>query len=133
MAQIAYKRGTSAIADLMLPKLLSPSGMEQHTELTAKLRDMIIGNHISGIIGDLMAMEERPDATPLIRTINVPTLVIVGEHDIPSPPAEMRSMGEQIPGAKLEVIPQAGHISNLENPKAFTDTLIKFLHSFAPN
>lgn len=127
MAQVAYRRGASAIAELMLPKLLSPSGMERHKNLVTKLRNIITGNQTAGIIGDLMAMEERPDFTPLAQTINVPTLVLVGEYDIPSPPTEMKKMAEQIPGAKLTVIPQAGHVSNLENPEAFNQALFKFL------
>lgn len=133
MAQIAHRRGSSAIAELMIPKLLSPSGMEQQTALIAKLRNIITENQPSGIIGDLMAMEERPDATPLAQTINVPTLVLVGEHDIPSPPAEMKGMAEQIPGAKLEVIPQSGHISNLENPEVFNRALLNFLAGLRRN
>lgn len=127
MAQIAYKRGALAIAELMLPKLLSPSGMEQRKELIAQIRDIITGNQPSGIIGDLMAMEERPDATELSRTINVPTLVIVGEHDTPSPPAEMKIMAKQIPGAQFTLIPRAGHLSNMENPDVFNTALRFFL------
>lgn len=127
MAQIAYKRGASAIADLMLPKLLSPSGLEENTELKTQLRKIILSNQPSGIIGDLMAMEERPDATPLAQTIDVPTLVIVGEQDLPSPPTEMKPMAEQIPGAQFELIPQAGHMSNMENPEAFNTSIQNFL------
>jgi len=127
MAQVAYKRGSAAIADLMLPKLLSPDGMKQHTSLVTTLRDIITNNQPSGIIGDLMAMEERPDSTPLLHTISVPTLVVVGEHDSPSPPAEMKGMAEFIPEATFEIIPEAGHVSNLENPEAFNRALLRFL------
>jgi 3-oxoadipate enol-lactonase len=127
MAQVAYRRGSSAIADLMLPKLLSPSGMERNQELIAQLRAMIIGNQISGIVGDLMAMEERSDATPLAQTIDVPTLVLVGEQDIPSPPDEVKRMADQIPGSTFIQIPQAGHLSNMENPEAFNAELKLFL------
>ncbi len=127
MAQVAYRRGVSAIADLMLSKLLSPTGMEHNHELKSKLRTMISGNQMSGIIGDLMAMEERPDARPLLPTIRVPTLVVVGEHDSPSPPAEMKKMADQIPMAQFEYIPQAGHLSNMENPHHFNAILKNFL------
>lgn len=127
MAQVAHRRGACAIAELMLPKLLSPSGIQQRTELITKLRNIILGNPPSGIIGDLMAMEERPDASSLARTLNVPTLVVVGEHDIPSPPAEMKELAKLIPGATLKIIPQAGHVSNLENPEAFNQALLDFL------
>ena len=75
MAQIAYRRGASAIAELMLPKLLSPTSCEHRTDLREHLRTIITGNQVSGIVGDLMAMEERPDSTPLLSTIAIPTLV----------------------------------------------------------
>ena len=108
MAQIAYRRGASAIADLMLPKLLSPAACEHRADLRDQLRRIITGNQVSGIVGDLMAMEERPDSTPLLRTITVPTLVIAGEEDLASPPEEVEGMAHQIPGSTFVRIPQAG-------------------------
>ena len=129
MAQIAYRRGASAIADLMLPKLLSPASCEHRADLRDDLRRIITGNQVSGIAGDLMAMEERPDSTPLLSTISVPTLVIVGEEDLASPPEEVKSMADRIPGSTFVRIPQAGHLSNMENPAAFNEALLSFLTS----
>lgn len=129
MAQIAYRRGVSAIADLMLPKLLSPASWEHRADLRDHLRAIITGNQVSGIVGDLMAMEERPDSTPLLSTISVPTLVIVGEEDLASPPEEVESMAKQVPGSTFVRIPRAGHLSNLENPGAFNAALLTFLTS----
>lgn len=129
MAQIAYRRGASAIADLMLPKLLSPAACEHRADLREQLRTIITGSQVSGIVGDLMAMEERPDATPLLSTISVPTLVLAGEEDLASPPEEVEDMANQIPGATFVRIPQAGHLSNMENPAAFNKALLSFLTS----
>ena len=129
MAQIAYRRGTSVIADLMLPKLLSPAACEHRADLRDHLRTIITGNQVSGIVGDLMAMEERPDSTPLLSTISVPTLVIVGEEDLASPPEDVKSMADRIPGSTFVRIPQAGHLSNMENPVAFNEALLSFLTS----
>ena len=129
MAQIAYRRGASAIADLMMPKLLSPATLENREDLRDQLRTIITGNQVSGIAGDLMAMEERPDSTPLLRTISVPTLVIAGEEDLASPPEEVESMAGHIPGSTFVRIPQAGHLSNMENPAAFNAAILSFLMS----
>ncbi len=129
MAQIAYRRGASAIADLMLPKLLSPSSCERRADLQDHLRTIITSNQVSGIIGDLMAMEERPDSTPLLRTIHVPTLVIVGEDDVASPRDEVDDMARHIPGSTFVVIPEAGHLSNMENPESFNAAIRTFLTS----
>ena len=129
MAQIAYRRGASAIADLMLPKLLGPASYEHREDLRDQLRRIITDNQVSGIVGDLMAMEERPDSTPLLSTITIPTLVIAGEEDLASPPEEVEGMAHQIPGSTFVRIPQAGHLSNMENPAAFNAALLSFLKS----
>ncbi|HSL02575.1 MAG TPA: alpha/beta fold hydrolase [Nitrospiraceae bacterium] len=59
MAQTAYKKGPSAIADLMIPKLLSPQTIETRPDLVQQVRAMIEGNQVSGIAGDLVAMAKR--------------------------------------------------------------------------
>lgn len=129
MAQIAFRRGASSIAELMLPKLLSPAACEYRADLREHLRTIITGNQVSGIVGDLMAMEERPDSTSLLSTISVPTLVLAGEEDLASPPEEVESMANQIPGSTFVRIPQAGHLSNMENPVAFNAAILSFLKS----
>jgi 3-oxoadipate enol-lactonase len=127
MAQIAYKRGSSTIAELMLPKLLGSTSLDHRQDLVEQLRHMITANEISGIVGDLMAMEERPDSTLLLRDLKIPTLVIVGEEDVASPPEEVQGMAEHIPGAKFTIIPEAGHVSNLDQPKLFNQSIREFL------
>ena len=74
-----------------------------------------------------MAMEERPDSTLLLRDLKIPTLVIVGEEDVASPPEEVQGMAEHIPGAKFTIIPEAGHVSNLDQPKLFNQSIREFL------
>jgi 3-oxoadipate enol-lactonase len=68
---------------------------------------------------------------PLLSRIACPTLVITGELDGPTPPADGKLMAEKIPGARLEIIPRAGHLSNLEQPEAFNAALRDFLHTFS--
>lgn len=127
MAQTAYKKGPSAIADIMIPKLLSPATVQMKPELVRRVRTMMEGNQISGIAGDLMAMAERPDSTPLLQQITCPTQVVVGELDLPTPPSDAKLMADRIPNAGLAVIPGAAHLSNLEQPDLFTDTIRTFV------
>lgn len=131
MAQTAYTKGAGAVADLMLPKLLSPVALKTRPELVQQVRATIERTQVSGIAGALMAMAERPDSVPLLPQIACPTLVIAGELDGPTPPEEGRFMAERIPGARLEIIPQAGHLSNLEQPEAFNRAVRTFLFSWA--
>lgn len=127
MAQIAYKRGSSAIADIMIPKLLSPGTIQTRPELVQRVRGMIKGNQVSGIAGDLMAMAQRPDSVPFLQQIHCPTQIIVGELDVPTPPADARLMAESIPNARLAIIPGAGHLSNLEQPDRFNEIVRAFV------
>src|SRR5205809_1122614 len=67
-----------------------------------------------------LGMAERPDSTPDLPTIDVPTLVITSEGDLLIPAEISAPMADQIPGAQLAVIPGAGHLSNLEDPTGFS-------------
>jgi pimeloyl-ACP methyl ester carboxylesterase len=69
----------------------------------------------------------RPDSTPGLSRISCPTIVIVGEHDEITPPAESEAMHRAIARSTLCVIPGAGHLSNLEQPAAFSRGLADFL------
>jgi pimeloyl-ACP methyl ester carboxylesterase len=119
LAQTAYREGAAAVADLMLPKLLGPTALRTRADLVDQVRRMIKANEISGIVVDAMAMAERPDSLALLPTIACPTLVIVGDEDQATPPAEAELMARSIPQARLAVIPGAGHLSNLEQPEQF--------------
>jgi len=134
-AQLADKVravGVQASADAMLPKLFAPdSGRRQPTWLNAT-REAILRNRPEGIIAALDGMAKRPDVSEMLGGISVPTLVIVGEHDAISPPAEMRTIAERIPGAEFAIIKKAGHMSPLEEPAAVNDVLRGFLEERMP-
>ncbi len=126
MAQIVYKKGPSAIADIMLLKLLSPTSIQTRPDLVQHVRAMIEGNQISGIAGDLMAMADRPDSVPLLSQITCPTQIIVGELDQATPPSDAKLMADHTPNARLVLIPNAAHLANLEQPEAFNHIVATF-------
>jgi 3-oxoadipate enol-lactonase len=126
LAQIAHKKGPSAVADVMIQKLLSPASIQTNPDLVQQVRTMIEGNQISGIAGDLMAMAERSDSVPLLSQITCPTQIIVGELDQATSPSDARLMAEHIPHARLAIIPNAAHLSNLEQPEAFNQIVSAF-------
>ena len=127
MAQVAYQKDPQAIAEMMMPKLLGATSLEKRHDLVESIRSLINKNQPSGIIVDLMAMAQRPDSTSLLSTISCPILVMVGDEDVATPPAEAQYMKDRIPGADLVVLPQAGHLSNLEQPHKFNQALLSFL------
>lgn len=127
MAQLAYKQGPSAIADLTLPKLLSPATIQSKPEIVQRIRTMIEGNQMSGIVGDLMAMAERPNSVPFLKEITCPTQIIVGDLDQATPPTDATLLAEQIPHARLAIIPNAAHLSNIEQPEEFNRIIAAFV------
>jgi 3-oxoadipate enol-lactonase len=131
MAQVAYRKGAGAIADMMIPKLLSPETIDRRPDLVQTVRAMIQGNEVSGIAGNLMAMAERDDSIPLLGAIACPVQIVVGELDQATPPADAKLMADRIPSARLTVIPNAAHLANLEQPYAFTRIVRDFASDLA--
>ena len=95
------------------------------------LLKMIRGQTPDGVAQGSIAMANRPDSRPDLPTIDVPTTVVVGEVDEITPLEMSQSMVDLIPGAKLSIIPGAGHISNLEAPTAFEAALRAWLRRTA--
>ena len=126
LAQQTGIMGASAVIADMLPKLLAPKTYERHPDLVERVRAIQAAAPAQGIIGDLMAMAERPDSIQLLSSINIPTLVVVGEEDVLTPPADARRIVEGIAGAELVVLPDAGHLSNLEQPDRFPGAVERF-------
>jgi len=123
-AKLAEEHGPGAIADQMLPKLLSANAP---AALRDQVRRIIESNDRAGIAAAQRAMAPRPDSTPLLATIDVPTLVIVGAEDALTPPSESEAMFNAIPGCRIAEIPGVGHLSNMEAPEAFNAQVTEFL------
>lgn len=71
------------------------------------------------------------DFRAMLSTIAVPTLVIVGDEDVVTPPAASEFLAKSITGASLVRIPQAGHLTNIEKPQEFNAALRSFLEKYA--
>lgn len=126
-AALAQSQGSAAVADQLLPKLLSPWTRAQRRDVERELRDMMESVAPPALEAALMAMADRADSRPILQRIDVPTLVIVGADDQLTSPDEVREWSQRIPGATLRVIDRAGHVSNLEQAAAFNDAVLEFL------
>lgn len=129
MIRTAETQGARAIADIMIPRLLSARTIKTNPELVKEVRAMIVHNPVETIAADLRAMAERPDSVSLLANIARPTLILVGELDQGTPPSDARLMADRIPNARLAVLPDAAHLSNLEEPMAFNHAVLSFLES----
>jgi 3-oxoadipate enol-lactonase len=107
--------------------LLSEQTTAERPDVVERARALMASTPPDTVVAALEAMKHRTDATGELGGIDVPVLVLVGEHDGPSPPDVAREMAEAVPNGRLEVLPGAGHLSNLEAPETFNRALESFL------
>src|SRR5262245_17909735 len=124
---VVDREGPSGLAREMIPKLLGKTTRETNPQVEPMVRHLINRQSPTALRGGLVRMMHRPDSTTLLAATNVPTLVVVGDEDEITPPAESKRLAEAIPGATLVVIPKAGHLSSLEQPDQFNQALTTFL------
>lgn len=129
-ADVVRTEGVGAIADGMLPKLFSADNFQKRRDLVEFLRDMMLATSEEGMIGALAAMRDRPDGITGLKDVDVPTLVIHGQEDQLIPASEAETTHRSIAGSQLVLVPDAGHLPNLEQPGAFNDAVRKFLEQF---
>lgn len=128
MAELARKSGAEALVEPMMPKLLGATSLQSKPALVERVQQMIRAAQAEGIAQALLGMAQRADATDMLAQITCPTLIIVGSEDKLTPPSDAEKMSQAIPSAQLEVIAQAGHLSNLEQSEAFNRLVADFLN-----
>jgi pimeloyl-ACP methyl ester carboxylesterase len=128
-AAMTQTQGPEWMIAQMLPKMLAAERFESDSALAAQVRGVMAGANTDGIVGALLGMKERPDSTPALAGIRCPVLIIHGEEDQLIPLAAAQAMQAEIPGARLTVIPQAGHLPNMEQPAQFNRAVREFLEA----
>lgn len=101
-----------------------------HRNNTALLGDVLymgmgLGDQV--FLRQSRALRDRPDSAETLSTINCPTLVLCGEEDDLCPPALHREMASMISSSRLSIIPDCGHLSTMEQPKAVNTALLNWL------
>ena len=129
VAMLAETQGTGALADLQVPRLISDYTRQHAPVVELRIRQMIEAATPQGVAAASRGMALRGDSNDLLNTIACPALVLVGEHDVLTPPDLAQEYAANIPGAQLVVIPHAGHLSNLEQPQAFLQAMSGFLQA----
>jgi pimeloyl-ACP methyl ester carboxylesterase len=127
MLHILEERGPSGVFEEMRPKLFGATTHANRPAVVEHAKGLAESQTPAAIEDALRAMLDRPDSTPLLGTIAVPTLIVVGEEDAMTPPAESEGMQAAISRATLVQLSHAGHLSNLETPEAFNAAVSAFL------
>jgi pimeloyl-ACP methyl ester carboxylesterase len=131
-AQQMLTKGMGAIAAASLPKLLAPQTLKEKPTIVARLREMILNADPKVAAAAQRGMAARRDYSADLSGIDVPTLVIVGRDDPIRPLADARFMHQGIRKSQLEILENAAHMTNMEQPKVFNETVLKFVSQLRP-
>lgn len=123
----AREEGVGWLPEALLPALLGETTLRERPQVVARVRELMGQANPEGVARALEAMRERPDSMPELERVEVPVLVLVGDQDSLTPVSEARKMVDAAPQGRLTIIPNAGHLSNLEAAGTFDGALRAFL------
>jgi 3-oxoadipate enol-lactonase len=127
--QLAQTQGLVPIVDGMIQRLVSPITISEKPGLVERIRGIMRSSPVEGVIGDLKGMMDRPDSRPMLSGIRVPVLIVVGRDDQIIPIEEAQAMNDQISDSRLEIISDAGHLPNMEQPEMYNRIARNFIQS----
>lgn len=116
-----------------VPVCFSDKTLANNKDVYNNILNTAMASDPKGVKGCLIAMAGRTDTTESLSNINIPVLLVCGEDDKITPPDVMKKMKERIKGSQLEIIPEAGHLSPVENPEYFNNKLKDFLLKTSAN
>jgi 3-oxoadipate enol-lactonase len=121
--------GMKKFANTFLPTVMTQKNIQKRTDVFRHMHDIIERNSSNAIAGMLIALAARTNTTAFLPSIKIPTLLMVGQFDEITPPSISIQMKEKIADSEMHIIPDAAHLSNVENPEEFNKHLFKFLKS----
>jgi len=128
-AERVLDEGAAVVAEPMLPKLFAAETLRDKPALVEATRNVMLATPPASIAAALRGMAERPNVTDVLSQINVPSLVLCGEHDAISGLDEMRAIAAALPNAQFVKVPAAGHMAPLENPEFVNAAFRAFVES----
>ncbi len=128
--RMVKQKGTKPLIKAMVSKLLGKTSQSKRPEVVKLAKKIMTGVGKPRVIQALMAMAKRRDNTSYLKKIKAPTLILAGKEDVVIPIEDMR-LFKRIPSSRFHVIPKAGHLLNLEQPKKVNALLKKFVESLA--
>jgi pimeloyl-ACP methyl ester carboxylesterase len=127
-AQRVQKEGSALVADAMVDKLFGSSAPDA---LKEDWRRLMKATPPAGVAAALKAMASRPDSFDTLAGLECPILIVAGEEDAITPPADAERMHHAAPGSRLAIVPGAGHMTPVEKPDEFLATVRTFLQESA--
>ena len=133
LARDVMKSGPHPVAEIFGKVLFAERTEQERPELVEDVRGWMMAGDSRGLAGGLLAMAGRKDYTPLLAGFRLPSLVIGAGQDKAVTMEHLRILAEGLPDHKLCIIPDAGHLANLEQPTAFNSCLLDFLGGLSLN
>jgi pimeloyl-ACP methyl ester carboxylesterase len=131
VARAVTDGGAGILVEEVLPALVGATTKRRRAMVYGRVRALVQAAPPGAVAWAARAMAGRPDSFDTLRALKVPVLVIVGEEDELSPPADAEAMAEAAPEASLTLIEQAGHLTAVEQPEAFNRAVAAFVMSLA--
>lgn len=125
--QKVEKNGMPDFAEDFIKKVFHKDSLIDKKDFVGTIQKVILATHPQTISSALTALAERDETCSSLNDIAIPTLIICGRQDIPTPVAQSEAMQKRIKGSVLKIIEHAGHLSNLEQVDEFNETLLNFL------
>jgi pimeloyl-ACP methyl ester carboxylesterase len=122
--RVLEEDGFESFWKLQEPKLLGPSASAEAVEMA---HSIAAKQPIPNLVATLEALRDRPDSRETAADMDVPALVVVGEHDQLTPPTESHELAGLLPTARLVTLPDAGHLTPLEKPAELNEEIFLFL------
>jgi pimeloyl-ACP methyl ester carboxylesterase len=124
---IARRDGMRAMGRTWVQRMVHPDRLDD-TILIDAILAMIERHTPDRFEAQIEALLARPDAEPVLRSIDCPTLVLCGRQDAWSPVAQHEEIAAMVPSATLEVIDDCGHMAPMERPVEVGSALVRWLH-----
>jgi 3-oxoadipate enol-lactonase len=124
--KIAEEQGMAPLVQPTLERWFTEGFRKSNPAAVAAIAKLIASTPVAGYVGCCHAIP-KINVTARLKELKCPVLVICGDMDPGTPPAMSEEIQRRTPGSKLVMIPRAAHLSNLEQPALFTQTLREFL------
>ena len=126
LAERIQSIGMKKYTELDIHKYLHPNTINERGKAYDHLYQMMINTKAESAAASHRGRAERRDNFNYLKRIRVPSLIIVGDSDFFTPAGEMEVVAKQIPNSRFEIIPDAGHVPNMEQPEVFNKLLTDF-------
>lgn len=129
-SEVLAEAASTVLTDEVLPTLVGTTTVADRPQVYGRVRALVQAAPAPAVAWAQRAMAARPDSLETLRAADIPALVVVGEEDTLSPPAEAEAMAAALPAAQLVRLPGAGHLSAVETPEAFNEAALAWLGGF---